>query len=99
MSKQQIDEVAGVLDEQIQYDPWRTLGEQDFIERDATTEILFESAVDVTLNGEMMEIDGESHLNDCQDVCCALSGKDIQAQRGKQKSTKRANVTKPDRRE
>ena len=70
------------------------------IERDATAEILFDSAVDVTLNGEeMMEIDGESHLNDRQDVCSALSRKDARALRGEQKWTKRANVTQPYRRQ
>ena len=97
MSKQHMDEVAGVLDEQNRYDPLEdSFGERDFIERDAATEILFDSVVDATLNGDvMMEINEESHLNDIQDVCGTLSGKETRAQRGKQKSTKRANVTKP----
>ena len=100
MSKQHMDEVAHVLDEQNRYDPLEdSFDDQDFIERDAATEIIFDSVVDTTVNGEvMMEIDEESHLNDCQDVCDALTRKDVRWRREKQKEAKRANVTKPRRR-
>ena len=46
----------------------------------------------------MMEIEEESHPNDCHDVRGALSKRDAPTRREKQKASKRANVTKPQRR-
>ena len=81
MSKPQIDEVAGVLDEQNQYDPWRTLLANRTLSNVMPRRKFSSTLVDATLSGDvMMEIDGESHLNDIQDVCSAHSRKDTQEQ-------------------
>ena len=98
MSKQHMDEVACVLEEQKRYDPLAdSISECDFIERDAATELLFDSAVDSMLNGEvMMEIDGEPDFNDCQ-VVDTLCRPPSQSRRETRKARKRENATKPRR--
>ena len=62
MTNQHMDEVASMLDEQNRYDLCEdSFCAYDFIERDATTDVLFDSTVDKTFNEDgVMEIDEES---------------------------------------
>ena len=99
MSKQHMDDVTRVLEEQNKYDPLEdSVGEYDYIERDAATEILFDSAVDMSQCGEVM-IEFEEETSPVHEQSSTETPSQILISEGgnNQRGSKRANVTKPRR--
>ena len=99
MSRQDMDEVASMLDEQNRYDPLEdSVSEYDYIERDAATEVLFDSTMDQTLNEEvMMEIVEETSLDECQGSGTTFRRQLAHARKDKKRPVKKTKETKPRR--
>ena len=101
LSKQHLDAVANVLDEQDRYDPLEDSENVcDYVERDARTEILFDTMLETTelLDGEVRmdveEADGCSERGN-GDACPSQVPERVGD--GKRRGSKRASVTKPRR--